>query len=236
MRKRGAEVCTNGGARMNKRLWLKFFVGAALGLAMLAPAHAAPNLLMNPGFESGVGSHSFKSWQTRLGSPASSVSNPLRVQAAGPVRIVNNHVASFAGGSPEGHAVLNQSINTITGHIYQVSGYWKPEAALVGSHPSGYNGFILFANGAFVNSTRSVNATSYQSFTYTFAGSGGSELLSFGSWNALGTSALDELSVMDLSVPKEAPEIDPKGATVPAALAVTGLLLAADARKKRTQA
>lgn len=204
-----------------------YFIGGALGLSLLVarPAVAAPNLLTNPGFESG----GLTGWKY-IGPPVT----PQVVATGTPV----NHVAKLNTGS------LVQTLTNLTvGHRYRLSGSFK----------------LASGSGAWSDVDLAIVTTPSISelvdVEYSVSGNYNRHAIT---WTATSTKAafgmeaeaihpvgaltatsprpvyFDNASVTDLGPAVAAPELDPDAAAAGLALALGGLALMDERRRRKT--
>jgi hypothetical protein len=226
---------------VNKRLWTKYYVGAALGVGFLAsPAAAQTNLLVAPGFTGGVPG---PAWATGGGFNAT-------VTRVGAAARFQHTPGSGEGGfnSVKQTNVRNNNPNLllIPGNVYKLSGNVK----FTGS-PLGSFGFSVQDHGPSFgfNTNRRINFSSIlgptsHPFSLIFQNGSPSTTGKFATYGEVtffadffnGAQAPEFLfvdpSLTDLSA-SGVPEVDPGNAAMPVALATGALALALDKRKRR---
>lgn len=201
----------------------RFCVGAALGLSLLAcgPAHAQTNLLKNGGFEASSPSgghptvwHVYNSAKVgisaTLGSPYSGSGLAAFTHAVG--RIV-----------PSG--VITQSVHvTRTGLPYHLAAFLDP---VTGAYFSERLGSQIAFEGTV--------STGYASYGGKVTPTATDETVRFFAFGERGSLRMDHVSLTRLGAPS-APEIDPRAGAPALALALGGLALMSERRRKRATA
>jgi hypothetical protein len=192
-----------------KKLW-KYIVGGAMMLSALAaaPAFAAP-AFVNPNFNQGTSG--FNGWNHYAGFANASA---FRVQGS-----------SFRSASSRFRIKQVGSVSQIvagfqTGHMYKFSALVQGQGTVritgpAGSRTAFLNNSSKFAVSTFVDAAPSLN------FRAMLIASGSSRQINISRFN-----------LTDLSPAAAVPEIDPRSGAIPAALALGGLALMSDRRKK----
>ena len=162
-----------------RKMWLGS-MAAALSLMMGGSVLAGPNLVMNPGFETG----DFTDW-TLSGNTGF-----MSVDTASGGTYVPHSGNYFALLGPVGSlGYLSQDIATMAGQTYTFS-WWL---ASDGNTP---NEFTASWNGTTISDQTDIPTQSYQLYSFTEVATGSTTTISLGARNDPGYLSLDDISVM----------------------------------------